>query len=139
MSIREILYPDSAALDTAAHAAILDFTKPVQTRDGRVVRIFATDINHSTYPVIGAISEGGRETIGTWMRNGQACQGRASYARDLVQAPVVEERWHVIGLGTGSRADAVADAERCSNIRHRATVIRVVKCNGKVTQVEAVE
>lgn len=36
----------------------IDFSKPVQTRDGRPARILATDLRHPDYSVVAAVSDG---------------------------------------------------------------------------------
>lgn len=65
----------------------LDFTKPVQTRDGRKVRILATDFKHG-YPIVGVVQQGnGDESLVTWTLNGDIDVTLSVNPYDLVQAP----------------------------------------------------
>ena len=67
---------------------MIDFTKPVQTRDGRPVRILCTDLlGHQ--PIAGAIKQSDhREDLATWTSSGHFHndEGAFSYA-DLINAP----------------------------------------------------
>lgn len=47
---------------------MIDFTKPVQTRDGRKVRILCTDSDHPHYPVVGLVEN---ISSGTWTLDGK--------------------------------------------------------------------
>jgi hypothetical protein len=63
----------------------IDFTKPVQTRDGRPVRILCTDAP-SCYPVIGLIEGEGRPIV--WTLAGYWSEGNdRNYQLDLMNAP----------------------------------------------------
>ena len=64
----------------------LDFTKPIKTRRGLKVRIYATDGGHG-YPVHGAIwdeVDGWRST--TWTLKGRYLSANLPSQADLVQA-----------------------------------------------------
>lgn len=69
----------------------LDLSKPVQTRDGRAVRILCTDRKGSSLPVTGLITLcDGRETIETWTLKGCLFDHREEgsvYDGDLVNVP----------------------------------------------------
>jgi hypothetical protein len=71
----------------------IDFSKPVQTRDGRKVEILRTGLNGS-YPVIGVVTDdAGNETLGTWRFNGDALIGvSGNLPGDLVQAKTFDPR-----------------------------------------------
>jgi len=69
----------------------LDFTKPVQTRNGRKVRILCTDRKDVTgkYSVCGLVlNENGLESFCTWRLDGGigACDGPNPI--DIIQAPI---------------------------------------------------
>ena len=68
----------------------LDFTRSVQTRDGRAVRILCTDME-GPQPVVGAIGV----EIQRWLLNGSFFGGGkgAPCELDLVQAPVKKSGW----------------------------------------------
>lgn len=69
---------------------MVDFTKPVQTRDGQAVRILCTD-GPGHQPVIGLL--GG--ALRRWCANGEYyIEGTGNRPDDLVNAP--EERWMVV-------------------------------------------
>jgi len=67
---------------------MIDFTKPVQTRDGKPVRILCTDMNNPVYPIVGLVNYGREEHVITWTIEGQMVDGSASPG-DLFQ---VEEK-----------------------------------------------
>lgn len=73
----------------------LDLTKPVQTRDGRAVRILCTD-RKGKYPIIGLMpdrDDGSCEMLISWSGDGHY-GGAANYkALDLVNVPQVIEGW----------------------------------------------
>ncbi len=83
---------------------MLDLTKPVQTRDGRKVRILCTDRKHTNKeygPVVGLITQkDGNETYQSWFLDGRlygdqgADRGRKT-DQDLVNSPTVHTRWVV--------------------------------------------
>ena len=49
---------------------MVDFTKPIKTRDGRKVRILCTDAN-SKYPVVGLITDGQCDIHSSWTIDGR--------------------------------------------------------------------
>lgn len=65
----------------------IDFTKPVQTRDGRPVRILCTERKHDSYPVVGLIEICGKECFYTWDLNGRYCEHYNNNNLDLVNVP----------------------------------------------------
>jgi len=82
---------------------VLDFTKPVQTKDGRKVRILCTDAP-GDYPVVGLLGN----TPYSWTIDGKYNRGLLVHdLRDLVNAPRKEYRvvspWvdaaHALALG----------------------------------------
>lgn len=61
----------------------LDFSKPIQTRDGRAVDIRFTD-GTGSYPVVGYIED----SLSTWTKDGQYHEYGAYPENDLVNVPV---------------------------------------------------
>lgn len=65
-----------------------DPTKPVQTRNGRPVRILATDRKHGEYPIVGLITRPcGEEELETWTKDGKTIDATSSHRNDLVNVP----------------------------------------------------
>lgn len=65
----------------------LDITKPVQTRDGRKVRILATDMK-GNYPLVGLVTElSGNEIIHTYDVDGVFVTLRKGSPHDLINVP----------------------------------------------------
>ena len=70
---------------------MFDPKKPVQTRDGRQVRILATDLKIAGFPIGAAIlNDTGEETLSSYNRDGMHLTGIRSRC-DLVNIP--ETRW----------------------------------------------
>lgn len=66
----------------------LDFSKPeeLQTRDGRAVRIYATDGNNA-FPIHGAIKNDTRWCVATWTQNGRIVDDCMIRPSDLIRKP----------------------------------------------------
>lgn len=74
---------------TGRDSGAIDFTKPVQTRDGLKVRILCTDAaSLPGFPVVGLVqNEDGSEYPETWRLDGKVLNDdEVSMPRDLVQA-----------------------------------------------------
>jgi hypothetical protein len=113
---------------------VLDLNKPVQTRDGRKVRVLATDRKGAAYyPVLGLLTQAdGEETVESWTLVGEFYSGDTDEA-DLVNVPE-----KIVGYlnvyGTRSQygqtsyrlydSRAIADAE-ADDMRGRIACIRV--------------
>jgi hypothetical protein len=71
---------------------MIDLTKPVQTRDGRRVRILCADAK-GDFPIIGAVEErDGTERSVNWMRDGRyLCSGPST--SDLLNRPGKRSFW----------------------------------------------
>ncbi len=63
----------------------LDFTKPIQTRDGRKVRILCTDGN-GEYPIAGYIEN--HPTPTTWLPDGRMYKNTEMWYGDLINPPI---------------------------------------------------
>ena len=57
---------------------MIEIVKKYRTRDGRNVRIYATDSGNSNYPVHGAILCGSQWEIKVWSTNGELYIGEKS-------------------------------------------------------------
>lgn len=73
----------------------IDLTKPVQTRDGRPVRILCADLKGTCWPIVGAVQFGESESIVRWN-----CDGQYEYKTggrddpcDLIPIPKKHSRW----------------------------------------------
>ena len=112
---------------------VLDLNKPVQTRDGRKVRVLATDRKGAHYPVLGLLTQADdEETVESWTLAGEFYSGDTDEA-DLVNVPE-----KIVGYlnvyGTRSQygqtsyrlydSRAIADAE-ADDMRGRIACIRV--------------
>jgi hypothetical protein len=70
----------------------LDITKPVQTRDGRSVRILCTD-KKGEFPIVALVTdENDKEFIGSYSSGGRYFNQGCS-DNDLVNVPERVERW----------------------------------------------
>lgn len=68
----------------------LDLTKPVQTRDGRRVRILCTDRRNGTYPVVGLVMSNNSDSdeIRSWSINGRYYNDTVGDSEtDLINVP----------------------------------------------------
>lgn len=65
----------------------IDWSKPVQTRDGRKVRILCTDRVGGLYPIVGLLIEGNIENTHCWTRTGCSVVGEHGSPRDLINVP----------------------------------------------------
>jgi hypothetical protein len=103
---------------------MIDFTKPVQTRDGRKVRILCTD-RKDNRPIVGLVPGNGDEQIYSW----HACGNYVSneHCLDLINVPEKlvayvnmyprNGMFSVEVSPTKPHADSVATSERIACIR----------------------
>ncbi len=101
----------------------LDLTKPVQTRDGRPVRILATDLK-GEYPIAGAVLFDNHEQVHTWTAEGVFVAGVTDDNFDLVNVKRVAyvnmyDNPISAGFMYGTRvaADNAASPDRTARIR----------------------
>jgi len=81
----------------------IDWTKPVQTRGGRKVRVLCTDAPDSQYPVIGLIDGSGDPE--TWTIGGVYAANGATSNLDIINTPdppVTVTRW--VNVYSGGRS-----------------------------------
>lgn len=73
---------------------MLDLSKPVQTRDGRPVRILSTDRRGGEYPIVALVSTGEIENVATFTIDGK-CGGAICrpHTHDLVNIPERRFLW----------------------------------------------
>lgn len=107
---------------------MLDLTKPVQTRDGRAVRILATDVADSDYPIVAATQyEPEDEIVETFTREGHLLLRPGvdtTSGNDLINVPEKRVLWLNIYDGSYPSHDTYEEAERsaCSS---RIACVRV--------------
>lgn len=75
----------------AAAPQALDFTKPIQTRDGKPVRILCTDGRNESHPIVGYL--GDNTAISMWGVGGRWMNGDPGHPWDLINAPDVQVNW----------------------------------------------
>lgn len=117
----------------------LDLTKPVQTRDGRPVRILCTDRKSTLMdkPVVGLVTnKSGSEILDFWSLTGAkgtsiACEG------DLVNVPERKSKWmnmyggELGGFFHSSRQACEESAQRRSS--QRTEVVELIFEDGALT------
>lgn len=71
---------------------MIDWTKPIQTRDGYPVRILCIDAR-TDRPVVGLVifNANIKEDVYTWFTNGSYSVSK--HSRDLINVPVKHEGW----------------------------------------------
>lgn len=105
----------------------LDLTKPVQTKDGKPVRILCTDAkNTSGYSVVGLIGMGEHESMQRWKTDGTPATVNTCFNLvNVPEKPVKVEMWinvypdYQLGAehSTRTRADSNATKKRIGIIR----------------------
>lgn len=71
----------------------LDVTRPVQTRDGRKVRLFETNLKNRNTRLAGIITmQDGEEFVAAWRADGRATNVREDPI-DLVNGPQKRQGW----------------------------------------------
>lgn len=111
---------------------MIDFNKPVQTRDGRKVRILCTDGQHPIFPIVGFI--GDEADVYEWTRDG--AYNDQSFRQedvDIINVPERVERWLNIypgNVGSINSSRKNADESVDSSAR-RIGVIRITYEDGK--------
>lgn len=110
----------------------IDFNKPVQTRDGRKVRILATDAVGGQ-PVIALVMDNqSLEVVSRYSKDGSYLVSKPTGA-DLINVPERVERWVNVygpsaGVGILNESRAGADEDAGSQ---RSAVIRITYEDGK--------
>lgn len=95
--------------------------KKYQTRDGRAVRILATDVKANSYSVVGIVTEyaGGREFISEWTATGESISRMYGTHNDLIPVPTKHEGWMVI----------VQKADPCGNRVYPDRIFAEIACS----------
>jgi len=82
---------------------MLDLTRKITTRDGRAVRILASDIRNSNYPIIAAVTQSdGRESVISYTRDGTYGKDGTLIPLDLINPPIEVERYMVVDSASGN-------------------------------------
>lgn len=95
---------------------MIDFSKPVQTRDGRKARVICTDRKYSLYPVI-ALIEGDNdiENVAVFTKNGHYLYDNGNHQKDLIQAPQHHKHHDVIIAWAKGAQVQYRDPEKLGN------------------------
>ena len=105
---------------------MIDFSKPVQTRDGRKVRILCTDMKGDMGDtVVGIIAEGDSEEVLTWKTDGVYNRAGDETSCDLINVPETRVVWvnmYAHDLSTSYPSKVHADRHGAPN---REACIRV--------------
>ena len=97
----------------------IDFDKPVQTRDGREVRIYTTEGKTKHYPVIGELCSDGNWHVRTWTSGGTDIRwssstvvGLKDEGGDLINVPEKHTVW--INFYRGAASLSIHHADKAS-------------------------
>lgn len=119
----------------------LDLHKPVQTRDGRPVRLICTN-KKGDFPLVGLVlKNNGDEEVITFSNNGLYYENGPECISDLVNVPERKERW----LNVYPPDTCVAPFEKSrydADVRassHRIGVLHLVYEDNKVVSTEYIE
>jgi hypothetical protein len=93
----------------------IDFTKPVQTRDGRKVRILCTDAKSAAGAIVGlVISAGNQEYVEHWFSDGCFMADKTNDDRDLINVPPPKTKVQV-EVRLVQTSDGVEAYSKCAN------------------------
>lgn len=109
---------------------MIDITKTYKTRDGREVRIYATD-GTGAYPVHGAIKKNGEWFLGGWTANGAAFLDHEQCRDDLIEVKprIKEELWMNIYEDSWHTYRTKERANECANDTRLACVKIYIDCD----------
>ena len=72
---------------------MIDINKKYTTRDGRPVRILATDLKNEDYPICGTYTDNGEEYVGSWTKDGEYSRNGVVDNRDLIEVKQKKTGW----------------------------------------------
>jgi hypothetical protein len=75
---------------------MIEVDKKYQTRDGRPVRILATDLQGGALCTVGAIWDNGQEIIGAWTEDGRGYPYQERNPEDLMPLPAKHKGWLIL-------------------------------------------
>lgn len=117
-----------------------DPTKPVQTRDGRPVRILCTDVKSQRFPIVAAVLDSnGFERVITYATDGRELI-RTETELDLMNIPEETTEWvnYYEDIQSPSVWKTCEEADVFA-AHYREALFKVTKVDGKVTKVEVVQ
>jgi hypothetical protein len=79
---------------------VIDKSKTYRTRDGKEVRIYATD-GGGDYPVHGALCDNGIWIVTSWTKEGRYYKNQPEHGLSLIEVVPLIERWAVIRKSDG--------------------------------------
>jgi len=105
----------------------IDWTKPVQTRDGRKARVLCTDIVGGFNPVVAAYIDGCAELVALYSIDGKYFASSDDNPRDLINIPEkqVIEYWVNIYQSLHPGLHLTKALAECSSAPNRIACIRV--------------
>lgn len=117
----------------------VDLTKPVETKDGRKVRILATDLKRSDYPVVAAVMhDNGKESIEQYTADGHFYASGSASDEDLVNVP--EPQIIYANLYRAGLSESHADLEKARYNRVSTSLgIMKITVTGRKISAEFVE
>ncbi len=111
---------------------MIDWTKPVQTRDGRKVRVLCTDGPRKDFPVIALID--GRQFAEYFMSSGRYMQ-HGDGQLDLINVPEPQRFTLLVYSGGGKMKHGCHD--HYDSVRHHRSFHVTIPDKGEPTIVEA--
>lgn len=120
----------------------IDFHKPLQTKDGRKVRILCTDRKHVLYPVMALVMNAdGSEMDNTFTMTGKYYEDGREHHLDLENVPETTEKFYNISfegldsegrpiLRAGFARGSVANAQQYGIANDRVIVLKVTEQAG---------
>lgn len=111
----------------------LDFSKPeeLQTRDGRAVRIYATD-GIGNFPIHGAVFTEEKWAIAVWMKDGSFCSTTFCSQSDLVRKPRRVTGWVNLYDLMGQPAPCFGDAVFRTQEEAKRSKVSRYTCLGQI-------
>lgn len=120
----------------------------VRTRDGRAVRVIATDVRGRFFPIVALVSdELGNETVHKFMADGRWHMESRDHPLDLVNVPVRTSEFRAFaddGRGGGDRTyhvggsswDSLDSARQNTAFIGRTHIIELIREDGELVGIE---
>lgn len=120
----------------------LDLNKPVQTRDGRPVRIICTD-KKGDYPLVALIPQTNtsNEEVCTYSLDGYYYKNEAQCDSDLVNVPEQKHKWINVysdNYYENYSYETLQEAHAMADYSNRIGIVHIVIENNKIVKLEQV-
>ncbi|HET8685549.1 MAG TPA: hypothetical protein VFM18_02655 [Methanosarcina sp.] len=104
----------------------INFTKPVQTRDGLPVRILCTD-RKDDYPIVGLVKYQSGEEVRTWTDSGSYSLDLTNRHKDLMNVPetkiyYMNVYWNRVGVYNSSLEQAHSNINESAQSEYICTL-----------------